>query len=278
MTKATQSKAAKKKTGSQLISMKELEKMYASDAAEAAAAAPTVGGVRRITANDGVFMVDDIKLSDPLKCIVVAEGLLNVWYPEAYDSAHPTPPGCFAVGNAVKDGEKLLHAHPTSPQIQGGANGHDCATCEMNKFGSAEKGKGKACSNRRNLAVVLLDDPAFETGDDLEWLQLSISPTGLSAWGAYITELLSKAKRPPHGVLTAFTFNRDAKTASARKAVVPVKNTWALITEPTVAIKVNELRKTILETGALVRPLPVDLGSDEDKKPAKGKAKGKRKF
>lgn len=272
--------AKAKKTGTALVSMKDIENMYAVDAVAAQKAAPAGEGVTRITANDYTFRVGDSILPDPLNVIVVAESLVNMYYDRDYDPAEKIPPACFAVGEAVENGAELMHAHPTSPNMQGGTNDHDCASCEMNRFGSAEKGKGKACTNTRQLAVVMADDKGFSDGSELKWAILSISPTGLQPWGKFVAGLANIVKRPPHGVVTQFSFNKSDPVEQRRKAVVAIG--YKTITDVGVAQKVLALRKQILESKALLRPIPVGDYVPPGQKPkkmadAKPAAKAKKK-
>lgn len=260
-----------------LVSMADIEKLYQSEAQEAVAAAPQGEAVKRVVGKDMIFWLGEQELGETIKVIVVADAHLNVWYPDAYDPENPAPPGCFAVGPSLqKDaagqvvpgtGEAGLKAHPTSPKIQGGPNGHDCATCELNKFGTAETGRGKACGNTRQLAIVMADDPAFRDKSELTWAQLAISPTGLAPWGKFVASLAKIEGRPPHGAVIEFGFNKRAKEERARKAVVAMG--YQLIQDVGIAQKVNALRKSILESGALIRPLPVDV-----REPAKANGKG----
>jgi hypothetical protein len=262
-----------------LISMAEIEKQYASEAVAAANAAPVAEGAPRISAKDQQFTVGEHVLPDPLEVIVVAEALVNIYYTEDYDPENPAPPACFALAPVLETdaagqpvegtGEAGLHAHPTSPDIQGGENNHDCLTCEKNKFGSAEKGAGKACGNTRQLAVVMADDPAFTGGGELRYALLSLSPTALKSWGKYVKGLKEVVKRPPHGVITQFSFNKQDPNERARKAVVP--KGYKPITAIEVATKVNALRSQLLTEKTLLRPLPVEVRATP--KPA---AKGRR--
>lgn len=257
---------AKKTPGTSLVSMKDLEALYASDATAAVAAAPVAEGAARITANDYQFSVGETVLPDPLNVIVVAEALQHVYYDSKYVPGEKKPPACFAVGPATDAGDKVMHAHPTSPNIQGGTDNHDCVGCEMHKWGSAEKGKGKACTTNRQLAVVMADDPAFENGGELKYAILSISPTGLSPWGKFVQGLAGILKRPPHGVVTQFSFNKKDPVEQRRKAVIAIG--YKPITDVGMAQKVNALRKTLLETKALERPMPVDGYEKPGSKPA----------
>ena len=276
--------AAKAKRGKALSTMRELEALYATDARAAAAAAPAPEGPPRISAKDQVFWVNEQTLPDPLEVIVLAEAHLNVYYETDYDPENPSPPSCFAVGpvlqrdadgNAVPGtGEAALGAHPSSPDAQGGpaANGieHPCATCEMNQFGSARVGRGKACSNTRQLAVVMADDPALADPSKGEprIAILGLSATALSPWGKYVNGLARIEGRPPHGVVTRFSFNKTDADERKRKAVVPIG--YRLIEDGAVAVRAIELRREALESGVLVRPMPVEVRKPAAARAAKG--------
>jgi len=263
--------------------MKDLENLYAARGAIAARAAPAPEGAPRISANDQVFRIGDQVLPDPLNVIVVAEALLNVYYTEGYDPHSSSPPACFAVGPIAEfgedgkilpdTGEDAMHAHPTSPDIQGGTDNHDCRTCEMNAFGSAEVGRGKACANRRVLAVVMADDPAFNDGQDLRWAILALPPTALTLWGKYIANLNKIVHRPPEGVITSFSFNKNDRVEQKRKAVVPIS--YLAISDVGMARKVLALREEILSSKVLQRPMPVTVQETPAKKakPARGNGK-----
>lgn len=278
-------KGSKKTKGGALATMRDLELAYGHEAAEAAAAAPQSEGAPRVVGKDGTFYLGEQVLPCPLEVIVVAEAHLNVWYEEAYDPDSPSPPGCFALapalqrdpatgGNVDGTGEDALKAHATSPKMQGGVNGHDCATCEMNKFGSAEVGRGKACANTRVLAIVMKDDPGFGTKNPLTWATMSISPTGLAPWGKFVKGLAQIESRPPHGAVIQFDFNKRDPVEQKRKAIIAVG--YQKITDPAVATKVNALRREILESKVLLRPLPTEVREapkKSDKAVARGKAK-----
>lgn len=272
--------ARKKSTA--LVSMKDLEALYAADAAEAAAAAPVADGPPRINTKDMQFTVGEATLPDPLEVIVVADAHLNVWYPEEYDPDNPSPPGCFALAPALQHesgkevpgtGEKALKPHGTSPQPQGGPDDGGCATCPLNQFGSAPRGKGKACANTRILAVVMANDPALRGDGDLRYATLGLSPTGLAPWGKFVNGLAKVERRPPHGAVIRFSFNRKDPDDRKRKAVIALG--YQLIDDVAIATKVNALRREILESKVLLRPLPVEIRPREEA-PKRAKAKAKR--
>lgn len=265
--------AKAKKAGTALVSMKDLEKFYAAEAQEAAAAAPIAEGQPRLVAKDYQFSIGERILPDPLNLIVVAEALQNVYYDTEYDPKEKSPPACFAVGPA--DGPKAddaMAAHATSPNPQGHGDERKCVGCPQNEFGSSPRGGGKACSNTRQLAVVMADDPGLHDGSPVQWAVLSLSPTGLRPWGKFVQGLANIAKRPPHGVVTQFSFNKADPKEANRKAVVAIG--YKPITDVAVATRVRDLRKEILDGKLLVRPLPVDgYVPVAERKPAKKSGK-----
>jgi hypothetical protein len=280
-------KGGKKQKGGALVSMKDLESLYAAQAKAAAQAAPVAEGPPRISAKDQVFWVGEQVLPDPLEVIVVADAHLNVYYTTEYDPENKTPPACFALAPALElgddgapkagTGEKAMAAHPTSPDAQGGPSKdgleHPCQTCEMNAFGSARIGKGKACANNRKLAVVLANDPALlDETKELKWAELTLSPTALSPWGKFVNSLSKIEGRPPHGAVVQLSFNKTDQDERKRKAVVPIG--YRLIDNVAVAHRVMKLRQEVLDSGALLRPLPVDIADKPKAAKAKPQPKG----
>lgn len=266
-------KTKKAKKGGALMSMKDIEKMYAVDAKAAADAAPVVGGVPIISTRGEQFQIGENLLPDVLELIVVAEGVLNIYYDSEYDPDNKAPPACFAVAVADKNVDATIVSHETSPNRQGGKD-FKCLGCEMNAYGTAERGKGKACANKRNLAVVFADDKAIKSGEGTPtWGFLQLPPTSLSDWGKFIQGLDRVERRPPHGVIIKFTFDRKNPNERLRKRVIAIG--YQKIDDPRTAMSVNALRKEILESGALTRPIPVDgYVAPGEKKPvvARGKA------
>lgn len=136
----------------------------------------------------------------------------NNYWKDRYDSKNPTPPECFAFGSNPKE----LIPSQNGTDIQ---NDESCADCPQNVFGSGE-GNAKACKNTRLLGLVAGDS------DDPEdaILKLSISPTGLRNFDAYVQTLASKSLLPIQ-VITEIDF--DANQTYPRlmfKAVGPNPN------------------------------------------------------
>lgn len=265
-----------KKPGTALATMKDLENLYAEQSAAAAAAAPIAGGLPRVTFKDGMFFSGEDTLGPKITVIILAESLLKVWYEEEYDQNVQSPPSCFAVHEATPEGYTPMHAHKSSPNIQGGPNDHDCKGCELNMFGTAEKGNGKACSDRRNLFICFPDDPGLTSDQDVKYGVMTITPTGLQAYGTYLKKLDSGYHRPPWGVLTEFGGNVTAKNDYARKAAVPVG--VKLIDNIVVAKKALKIHEEIIKSkDVLLRPLPTEFTAPAEKPKGKTAKKGANK-
>ena len=69
-----------------------------------------------------------------------------------------------------------------------GAPGGACAVCALNKFGSDEKGKGKACKNMRHLYIL-------RSGEYMPLL-LALPPTSLRPYTDFMTAAFVSRHRP----------------------------------------------------------------------------------
>ena len=138
--------------------------------------------------------------------IVVLDSVLeNHYYTEAYDSDNPASPVCFAFGRA--DGEMAPHEKSSEPQ-------HDtCKGCPQNEFGSAEKGRGKACKNVRRLSLIpedAIESPEGVAEAEVAFLKLSV--LNVKGWAGYVQQLESTLRRPPFAVVTEISVVPDPKS------------------------------------------------------------------
>jgi hypothetical protein len=136
--------------------------------------------------------------------IVLEFAAKNVYYAGAYDPDNISPPDCFAIELAVgKDFEDNLKPHtnveePVNPT---------CLGCKWNEFKSADNGKGKACKNRRDLAVIpatVLDEAEADVAKaiaDAEIAVFSVSPSNISVWKGFVAGV-ARASLPLWGVTT----------------------------------------------------------------------------
>jgi len=175
----------------------------------AAAQEANTGGGSFFSTKAGVLAFGGQALPNNEMAVLIVDGILeNVWYPGAYDPDEMIPPGCFAFGRDEAD----IAPHLSVVQ-NGTAQSKLCKDCEKNAWGSAEKGAGKACGNRRRLALITagkLDektgaftpilDPEHYTSSSVGYLK--VPPTSIAGYANYVKQLSAGAKRPPHGVFT----------------------------------------------------------------------------
>ena len=145
----------------------------------------------------GFTFPDGQTAASEMVCVIVEFGSQNRYYDTPYNENNPTPPACWAANKAVK--ELAPDDSVEDPQST------SCSTCPMNEFGS--NGKGKACSNRRFLAVL---PPDADEGDDL--MLLDISPMSLKNFDAYIHKLDSKYGKIPVEVETTVRISPNSPT------------------------------------------------------------------
>ena len=140
--------------------------------------------------------------NNELDVIVLEFAAKNTYYAGAYDPDNVNPPDCFAIELAKgRDFADKLAPHKNVAEPV-----HDkCLGCHYNEFKSGDNGKGKACKNRRDLAVIpatVLDEPDVAKAiADAEIAVFSVSPSNLKVWAGYIAGI-ARAQLPLWGVTT----------------------------------------------------------------------------
>ena len=104
---------------------------------------------------------------------------------------------------------------------------HDsCKGCPKNEWGSADQGRGKACQNRRRLALIpagyyqakrgsrdfdlqIFDDPKHFQSADVAYIKLPV--LSVKEWSKYVVQVSTSLRLPPHGVVTRLFVEPDAK-------------------------------------------------------------------
>lgn len=164
--------------------------------------AAVVVGIPRITHKGSLLAIDGKKVADKeIRAIILGLVWVKTYYETEYDpkankgQGSNDPPVCYAFGTQ----ERGLAPHPKSPLKQAEA----CDACPHNKFNTAGRGRGKRCSDRPRLLVILADDLAKD-GEELvqraiakaPHYQLEIPPASIKNLGAYTASL---ADLTPHG-------------------------------------------------------------------------------
>lgn len=172
-----------------------------------------------ISHRGGVFKAGDIEF--PELCVVIlADVYENSYYEGAFDPNLLTPPKCFALGDEEEGmaPHEAMEAHDFFEAQNG-----DCASCPFNQWGSADKGKGKACKNTRRMSVIPagvfsprkgsrdLDLDCYITDDTKEneehvlnadAMMIKVPPTSVREYKKFVQQCASEYSRPPAGIIT----------------------------------------------------------------------------
>lgn len=217
---------------SQTTAVTNWEEELAADAKIAAAQEAHVGGGNFFSTRAGVLSVDKRSMPNNEIIVVIIDGVLeNAWYEGDFDADNPAPPTCYAFGRDEPD----LAPHQ-NVQAAALARSPICKGCEMNEYGSAKTGRGKACKNQRRLALIPAGDinprtREFEPVRDpehflkTEMRYLKVPPTSIGAYAAYVKQLSGGVHRPPHAVFTRISLSPHAtKQWEMRFEAVPASD------------------------------------------------------
>lgn len=205
---------AKKTTGTTALAAWDAE--MAKQAEVAAGMEASTGGGNFFSLRGGQLSFNDAQLPKNQMAVVVLDGVLeNVYYEGKFDPDDISGPVCYAFGRDEKDMKP--HAEATKPQAE------SCAVCPHNEWGSADTGRGKACANRRRLALISagafndatgkfepVENPEHYATAQIAYLKLPV--TSVKAYSALVKQVAAALKRPPHGVFMKFKTVPDPKT------------------------------------------------------------------
>ncbi len=200
------------------------EKQLEADAAVAVAQESLTGGGQFIGLRSGIMTFNgEVMPNNELHCVILDNIFENVYYEDDYDSDNPGAPRCFAYGRFDPATKKVLGVDCMEENTaDGGMAPHksvlrpvhtDCASCPMNQFGTSKSGRGKACSNRRRLALIPVAGSTkkgrfvVNTGDTDHYQTASIAylktpVTSSKIFGDYQKQVGATVKRPLYAVFS----------------------------------------------------------------------------
>jgi hypothetical protein len=151
------------------------------------------------------FKFPDGRLTtDPIQAVILDYRYFNAYYAAAFNPASREKPLCYSVNSD----SRIMVPDEAASQKQCDS----CAGCPKNEFGSA--GRGKACKNNIRLAVVAPD----ATEDTVPWI-LTVSPTGLKHFNAYLNNLVQVHGKVLWQVITTIGFDPKETYATLRFAI-----------------------------------------------------------
>lgn len=186
--------------GTALVSMQDAIK---KELAEVASRTGAPGGdVIRLTKTKRFKLPDGQEVSE-LPAVIVDHVTYRRFYDKPFDPQKPSPPACFAVSVTPTD-----MAPPKDVPVR---QSDKCSSCPMNEFGSGVNGKGKACKETRDLAVLPPDADA-----ETEIAVVSVSPTGLKSYDGYVRTIAASLQKATFQVVTEITMDEASEHQSLR--------------------------------------------------------------
>lgn len=177
-------------------------------------------GASTLSLAGGVFKLGDDEMPGNKLCVVILDSVFeNAYYDKKWVAGEQTmPPKCYAM--AHEEEELAPHA-----AMEGSAyfepQATECSGCPMNQWGTADVGKGKACKNRRRLALLpagqyekvkgtkndyvhemFTDEEHYKSAD---MLVLKLPVTSGKEYSKFVKKALAEYGRPPYGLVTEIT-------------------------------------------------------------------------
>ena len=244
---------------------------------ELARQAQVAAGMENSTATGQFFSLrggnlswNDAPLPNNQMAVIIVDSILeNVYYEGRFDPDTPQSPTCFAFGRDEKE------MCPHNSVVENGSQQSDaCSSCEMNQWGTAVTGRGKACRNVRRLAMIpagILENGKFKIFEEDDHFEstaigfMKLPVTSVKGYAAFVKQIAGALKRPPHGIIT-------------RVSVVPdSKSQFKVVFEPIMSVP-NELMSTVMkrhEEAQSVIDFPYTLDDGSEPEPPKKGVKGK---
>lgn len=173
-------------------------------AADAAKVESSVGGAGNfLSIKGGILSYQGAQAPENKMRVIIVDAVLeNQLYSGGYDPNNPQAPVCYAFGRVAD--EMVPHEAVESPVAPA------CKGCPMKEFGSAERGKGKACGDVQRLALIPESD--IDNISDAEIAYLKVPYFSTLEYAAYVRLLNETFHRPPMAFVTEITVVPDPKS------------------------------------------------------------------
>ncbi len=169
-------------------------------ATEATASLPTVSGEWLSTKGGHLSYRGQQVPGDKMNVVVLDFLNENQYYDAPFDPAMPASPCCYAFGQ--DKGSMAPHAKAATPQNK------TCKGCPHMEWGSADRGKGKACREVLRLALIPAVSTAAEI-KDCEVAYLKVPVMSVKNFSAMAQQVAQTLKRPPFAVVTEIHVTSD---------------------------------------------------------------------
>lgn len=186
------------------------------------------GGGRFFSTKAGVLQFDDAAMPGNQMCAIIASWCLeNVFYDGPYDPDNRAPPTCFAFCKDPDEKDDMGPPEIVDKEEVFERQSDVCKDCPKNEWGSAAQGRGKACGNRRRLALIpagtyrsmgrnggyeldlIEDEEHFRMAEEAF---LKVPVMSGKGFDAYVKDVAEQLKRPLFAVYTRIYLTPDPKS------------------------------------------------------------------
>lgn len=210
-------------TGREIVNY---DKAWAEQAESYAQQEKLTGGTFLSTRGGTLSFGDEVLPGNQAAVIILDAVFENTYYGAKFDPDNAAAPVCYAFARGDNSDMAPHPSMQTAPDYFI-PQSSDCPSCPWNEWGSADQGRGKACQNRRRLALIpagfyqgkrgsrdfdleMFTDPKhFETAE-IAFIKLPV--TSVLLFSKYVNQLNSTIHRPPHGVVTRLFVEPDPKS------------------------------------------------------------------
>ena len=195
--------------------------------------------------------------------VVISEIYENTYYAGKFDPDSKAPPTCYAFGQLdldEPDADVEMKPHEKAMEPQNDT----CKGCPWAEWGSSDTGRGKACQNRRRLALFPADELDNVKAAQVAYLKVPV--TSVAGWAQYVRSLdAAYPGKPPFCFVTEL-------------AVVPDKGTQFKVTFKLVDVIDAKLFRQLIEKQDSVKDeivMPYPDPQPEPEAPARGRTAAK---
>lgn len=186
----------------------------------------TLGSGTFLSTRGGILSFGEEELPGNQACVIILDAVKeNTYYADKFNPTEAASPICYAFGRGADE----MVPHPSMAQHPEYfvPQARECSACPHSQWGSADTGRGKACQNRRRLALIaagyyapkrgsrdfdleLFSDPKHFETTDIAFIKLPV--LSVKEWAKYVTQVSASLQRPAHGVITRLYVEPDPKS------------------------------------------------------------------
>jgi hypothetical protein len=177
-----------------MMSMADFERQMAEEASRDSARVGSGADGSFISIKGGRMTYQESDLGQDLEVVIIDFVNERAYYDDDYDPENPSSPACWAI---THDDPGEMQPNKDVPVQQA----EKCKGCWADEFGTADRGRGKACKEMRKLMLVAAEDFNSDTPDK-EVALMRVPPSSIKNFDKHVKGLEKLSKRPCYGAVT----------------------------------------------------------------------------